>query len=165
MAGLSGLHFCSRTLCAWAEERRYLDARCAALFVRKAASSNRCPPSTFSNAATPDSTHDVLCGDSSSALDQAAGNRVDVPQRLDRDRAQDEGRGTDTTEDCGVGGQEELDQVTCIVDQGVYTRNRAFRLYLSSKFGKKAILLPLVETGAEGAASEPVCNIHATPCL
>ncbi len=29
-----------------------------------------------------------------------------------------------------------------IVDTGVYTRNRAFRLYLSSKAGKSSILIP-----------------------
>jgi len=29
-----------------------------------------------------------------------------------------------------------------IVDTGVYTRNRAFRLYLSSKAGKSSILTP-----------------------
>lgn len=34
---------------------------------------------------------------------------------------------------------------TLFVDTGVYTRNRAFRLYLSSKAGKDALLLP---TGA-----------------
>lgn len=31
---------------------------------------------------------------------------------------------------------------TLFVDTGVYTRNRAFRLYLSSKAGKDALLLP-----------------------
>lgn len=35
-------------------------------------------------------------------------------------------------------------QQVCIVDQGVYTRNRAFRLYLSTKFGKCTPLLPLL---------------------
>lgn len=31
---------------------------------------------------------------------------------------------------------------SAIVDTGVYTRNRAFRLYLSSKAGKSSILIP-----------------------
>ena len=31
---------------------------------------------------------------------------------------------------------------TSFVDTGVYTKNRAFRLYLSSKAGKDALLLP-----------------------
>lgn len=31
---------------------------------------------------------------------------------------------------------------TCFVDTSVYSRNRAFRLYLSTKASKKAILLP-----------------------
>ena len=35
----------------------------------------------------------------------------------------------------GDGGVEE-----CVVDRGVYTRNRCFRLYRSSKFGKDAVL-------------------------
>ena len=39
------------------------------------------------------------------------------------------------------GSGEEEDRV-CFIDTGVYTRNRAFRLYLSSKAGKTAILLP-----------------------
>jgi hypothetical protein len=38
----------------------------------------------------------------------------------------------------------------CVVDTGVYTRNRAFRLHLSSKAGKEAVLLP---TGRFAAAS------------
>lgn len=37
------------------------------------------------------------------------------------------------------------------VDQGVYTRNRAFRLYLSCKFGKSARLLPLEGTTADSS--------------
>ena len=36
-----------------------------------------------------------------------------------------------------------------VVDLGVYTRNRSFRLYLSSKAGKDATLLP---TG-----TDPLC--------
>ncbi len=38
---------------------------------------------------------------------------------------------------------------TCFVDTSVYSRNRAFRLYLSSKAGKKAVLQP---TGARAGA-------------
>jgi hypothetical protein len=34
---------------------------------------------------------------------------------------------------------------TLFIDSGVYSRNRAFRLFLSSKAGKAAVLLP---TGA-----------------
>jgi DNA-directed primase/polymerase protein len=36
--------------------------------------------------------------------------------------------------------------MTSFVDMSVYTRNRAFRLYLSSKAGKEEVLLP---TGAD----------------
>ena len=35
---------------------------------------------------------------------------------------------------------------SAIVDTGVYTRNRAFRLYLSSKAGKSSILIPTGST-------------------
>lgn len=34
------------------------------------------------------------------------------------------------------------DEEVCVIDGGVYTRNRAFRTYLSSKFGKTATLQP-----------------------
>lgn len=38
---------------------------------------------------------------------------------------------------------------TCFIDRGVYTRNRAFRLMLSSKAGKTSILKP---TGTDVSA-------------
>lgn len=41
------------------------------------------------------------------------------------------------------------------VDMGVYTRNRAFRLYLSSKFGKKTRLLPTRRLWRAPDASRP----------
>ena len=41
------------------------------------------------------------------------------------------------------------------VDMGVYTRNRAFRLYLSSKFGKKTRLLPTRRLWRARDASRP----------
>jgi hypothetical protein len=49
------------------------------------------------------------------------------------------------------------------VDLGVYTRNRAFRLYLSSKHGKKHRLLPMrrfFDADARGATLPPT-----SPCL
>ena len=38
---------------------------------------------------------------------------------------------------------------TCFADLGVYTRNRAFRLFLSSKAGKETILMPTSEGTAQ----------------
>lgn len=46
----------------------------------------------------------------------------------------------------------------CMVDQAVYTKNRAFRMYLSSKFAKRAILLPLV-------AQDGVLEVNSPPPL
>ena len=39
------------------------------------------------------------------------------------------------------GGEDDM-----FIDRAVYTRNRSFRLYLSSKAGKEAVLLPTGET-------------------
>jgi hypothetical protein len=38
--------------------------------------------------------------------------------------------------------QDDSGNVTCFVDGGVYTKNRSFRLFLSSKAGKEAVLRP-----------------------
>ena len=54
---------------------------------------------------------------------------------------------------------------TLVIDTGVYTRNRAFRLHLSSKAGKDAVLRPTGRFGCQGWAQEQifmaslVCNI------
>ena len=54
----------------------------------------------------------------------------------------------------------------CIIDTGVYTKNRAFRIYLSSKLGKNATLLPTPTSGGpyhlsheEIFMSSLVCNV------
>lgn len=44
------------------------------------------------------------------------------------------------------------------VDTGVYTRNRAFRLYLSSKAGKQAILQPTGQRMLPANQAEPLSN-------
>jgi len=45
------------------------------------------------------------------------------------------------------------------VDGGVYTRNRAFRLFMSSKAGKDAILLP---TGKHSSSAFPSLDAYAS---
>ena len=53
----------------------------------------------------------------------------------------------------------------CFIDLGVYTRNRAFRLHLSSKAGKTARLMPTGRYGTSGLRPERVfmdslvCNV------
>lgn len=47
----------------------------------------------------------------------------------------------------------------CFVDCSVYSRNRAFRLYLSSKAGKQAILQP---TGDRSGHFCKQCNVDKT---
>jgi hypothetical protein len=57
------------------------------------------------------------------------------------------------------------DEDAFFIDTGVYTRNRAFRLHLSSKAGKTATLLPTGRYGTAGLRSEKlffdslVCNV------
>ena len=41
-----------------------------------------------------------------------------------------------------LGLQDAQDAHSCFIDASVYSRNRAFRLFLSSKAGKHAVLLP-----------------------
>lgn len=54
---------------------------------------------------------------------------------------------------------------TLFIDTGVYTRNRAFRLYLSSKAGKDAVLMPTGRYRTVGKTQEEifmdslVCNV------
>lgn len=54
---------------------------------------------------------------------------------------------------------------TCFIDTAVYTKNRAFRLYLSSKAGKTAMLRPTGRFGAPDLRAEQifmaslVCNV------
>lgn len=53
----------------------------------------------------------------------------------------------------------------CFIDTGVYTRNRAFRLHLSSKAGKNAVLMPTRRYGTSGLRPERIfmdaliCNV------
>lgn len=57
------------------------------------------------------------------------------------------------------------DEDAFFIDTGVYTRNRAFRLHLSSKAGKTATLLPTGRYGTAGLRTEKlffdslVCNV------
>ena len=43
-------------------------------------------------------------------------------------------------------GAQECGDEDMFIDRAVYTRNRSFRLYLSSKAGKEAVLLPTGES-------------------
>ena len=51
-------------------------------------------------------------------------------------------RGADARADACFVRRADQEELVPFVDLGVYTRNRAFRLYLSSKAGKEARLLP-----------------------
>lgn len=53
------------------------------------------------------------------------------------------------------GGEDDM-----FIDRAVYTRNRSFRLYLSSKAGKEAVLLP---AGEAPSAPSPAHNRRHVP--
>jgi len=56
--------------------------------------------------------------------------------------------------------EEGLTKKTFFADLGVYTRNRVFRMLLSSKFGKQAILLPSTSNQFNALSLQSVVNEH-----
>lgn len=49
--------------------------------------------------------------------------------------------------------QDDTGKKTCFIDSSVYTKNRAFRLMLSSKAGKETVLQPTGQLGLEPSLS------------
>eukprot|EP00240_Pyramimonas_obovata_P001887 CAMPEP_0118942450 /NCGR_PEP_ID=MMETSP1169-20130426/36159_1 /TAXON_ID=36882 /ORGANISM="Pyramimonas obovata, Strain CCMP722" /LENGTH=456 /DNA_ID=CAMNT_0006887467 /DNA_START=21 /DNA_END=1388 /DNA_ORIENTATION=- len=139
-----------KTLCAWAEERQDVDPRCAALFVRKEKGANpSAPPTVSADPSSNSALPAALCDNSRNGLPRAANTLETIAGRSVPDAAHQ----VETSKDGGERHNGRTDK-TCMVDLGVYTRNRAFRLYLSSKFGKRAVLLPASDASDASNASD-----------
>jgi hypothetical protein len=184
-----------RQLCAKAWEARDRDPRCAAIFVRKKPSvANNAEPQKLPipevgpvydpsphPTCNPDPRPNLasVSDPAAASIEPSGEAAVGYSPQVDREpvAAGEAASTSERTMTCAEKEQEEKEEeekeeeryaqlpLVSFVDQGVYTRNRAFRLYLSSKFGKSARLLPLAATTADSTCTEQQDACLAVPAI
>jgi DNA-directed primase/polymerase protein len=125
-----------RKICALAWENRVTDPRCQALVAKKSCRKSNLAGAGVSQGST--SGDDATCQrkDGKNVTTNTATTSILLPSS---------------------GSSAPMDDIeTLVIDGGVYTRNRAFRLYMSSKAGKEAVLQSTGRFGTDAWAPEQI---------